>query len=213
MASPAIDRFGNIGIGYSFGGTPHFAGQRFAARLAERSAGRADACARRCWSKARARRRRAALGGLHADRHRSRATTARSGTSATTSRRTRRATRRGSARSVCLDVRIRESKLEHASHARRLPQDKLSDPRPARMVKPRSQTTHMKRTGRLRSRLHHPCGRPSAAAARRCPRCRARRVALVRVNPRNPRNPRFLFSPRADHSPCPRSPIMLILAA
>ncbi len=34
MASPAIDRFGNIGIGYSFGGTPNFAGQRFAARLA-----------------------------------------------------------------------------------------------------------------------------------------------------------------------------------
>jgi hypothetical protein len=34
MASPAIDRRGNIGIGYSFGGTPNFAGQRFAARLA-----------------------------------------------------------------------------------------------------------------------------------------------------------------------------------
>jgi len=34
MASPAIDRFGNIAIGYSFGGTPHFAGHRFAARLA-----------------------------------------------------------------------------------------------------------------------------------------------------------------------------------
>ena len=34
MASPAMDRFGNIGIGYSFGGTPHFAGQRFAGRLA-----------------------------------------------------------------------------------------------------------------------------------------------------------------------------------
>jgi hypothetical protein len=34
MASPAIDRFGNIGIGYSFGGSPHFAGQRFAARQA-----------------------------------------------------------------------------------------------------------------------------------------------------------------------------------
>jgi hypothetical protein len=34
MASPAIDRRGNIAIGYSFGGTPHFAGQRFAARLA-----------------------------------------------------------------------------------------------------------------------------------------------------------------------------------
>ncbi|GMV20716.1 MAG: hypothetical protein AMXMBFR57_06650 [Acidimicrobiia bacterium] len=34
MASPAMDRFGNIGIGYSFGGTPHYAGQRFAARRA-----------------------------------------------------------------------------------------------------------------------------------------------------------------------------------
>jgi hypothetical protein len=34
MASPAIDRLGNIGIGYSFGGLPHFAGQRFAGRLA-----------------------------------------------------------------------------------------------------------------------------------------------------------------------------------
>lgn len=33
MASPAIDRIGNIGIGYSFGGTPNFAGQRFAGRL------------------------------------------------------------------------------------------------------------------------------------------------------------------------------------
>jgi len=34
MASPAMDGRGNIGIGYSFGGTPHFAGQRFAGRLA-----------------------------------------------------------------------------------------------------------------------------------------------------------------------------------
>ncbi len=34
MASPAIDREGNIGIGYSFGGPPHFVGQRFAGRLA-----------------------------------------------------------------------------------------------------------------------------------------------------------------------------------
>ena len=34
MASPAIDKKGNIGIGYSFGGAPNFAGQRFAARLA-----------------------------------------------------------------------------------------------------------------------------------------------------------------------------------
>lgn len=32
MASPAIDRHGNIGIGYSFGGAPNFAGQRFAGR-------------------------------------------------------------------------------------------------------------------------------------------------------------------------------------
>ena len=32
MASPAIDGRGNIGIGYSFGGSPHFAGQRFASR-------------------------------------------------------------------------------------------------------------------------------------------------------------------------------------
>ncbi|MEO7456644.1 MAG: hypothetical protein ABIY52_10310 [Gemmatimonadaceae bacterium] len=34
MASAAMDAKGNIGIGYSFGGTPHFAGQRFAGRLA-----------------------------------------------------------------------------------------------------------------------------------------------------------------------------------
>jgi hypothetical protein len=34
MASPAIDARGNVGIGYSFGGSPHFAGQRFAGRLA-----------------------------------------------------------------------------------------------------------------------------------------------------------------------------------
>jgi hypothetical protein len=33
MASPAIDGKGNIGIGYSFGGASHFAGQRFAGRL------------------------------------------------------------------------------------------------------------------------------------------------------------------------------------
>jgi hypothetical protein len=35
MASPAIDGSGNIAIGYSFGGTPHYPGQRFAARLAD----------------------------------------------------------------------------------------------------------------------------------------------------------------------------------
>src|SRR5262249_4482613 len=35
MASPAIDRRGNIAIGYSFGGTPNYPGQRVAARLAD----------------------------------------------------------------------------------------------------------------------------------------------------------------------------------
>jgi hypothetical protein len=34
MPSPAIDGHGNIGIGYSFGGTHHFPGQRFAGQLA-----------------------------------------------------------------------------------------------------------------------------------------------------------------------------------
>lgn len=35
MASPAIDGKGNIGIGYSFGGASHYAGQRFAGRLSK----------------------------------------------------------------------------------------------------------------------------------------------------------------------------------
>ncbi len=35
LASMAIDRKGDIGMGYSFGGDPNFAGQRFAARLAK----------------------------------------------------------------------------------------------------------------------------------------------------------------------------------
>ena len=35
MGSPGMDRQGNIGIGYSFGGAPNFAGQRFAGRLAD----------------------------------------------------------------------------------------------------------------------------------------------------------------------------------
>jgi hypothetical protein len=39
MASPSIDRLGNIGIGYSFGGTPNFAGQRFAGRSADDALG------------------------------------------------------------------------------------------------------------------------------------------------------------------------------
>jgi hypothetical protein len=45
MASPTIDKFGNIGIGYSFGGGEHYAGQRFAGRLASESA-RSDDAAR-----------------------------------------------------------------------------------------------------------------------------------------------------------------------
>jgi len=40
MGSIGMDRRGNIGIGYSFGGTPNFAGQRFAARLAGDPRGR-----------------------------------------------------------------------------------------------------------------------------------------------------------------------------
>jgi len=39
MASPGMDRQGNIGIGYSFGGTPHYAGQRFTGRLADDALG------------------------------------------------------------------------------------------------------------------------------------------------------------------------------
>jgi hypothetical protein len=39
MASPAIDRFGSIGIGYSVGGPSTYVGQRFAARLAGDSPG------------------------------------------------------------------------------------------------------------------------------------------------------------------------------
>jgi hypothetical protein len=35
MPSPAMDANGNIGIGYSFGGTPHFPGQRFVARFSD----------------------------------------------------------------------------------------------------------------------------------------------------------------------------------
>jgi hypothetical protein len=34
MGSPAMDKNGSIGIGYSFGGSPYVAGQRFAGRLA-----------------------------------------------------------------------------------------------------------------------------------------------------------------------------------
>jgi hypothetical protein len=40
MASPAMDKDGNIGIGYSYGGPGEFAGQRFAGRLAGDPLGR-----------------------------------------------------------------------------------------------------------------------------------------------------------------------------
>src|SRR5262249_44774774 len=40
MASPAIDARGNIGIGYSFGGGPNFAGQRFTGRVAGDTSGK-----------------------------------------------------------------------------------------------------------------------------------------------------------------------------
>ena len=39
LGSPAMDGKGNIGIGYSFGGSPNFAGQRFAGRLARDAPG------------------------------------------------------------------------------------------------------------------------------------------------------------------------------
>jgi hypothetical protein len=40
LPTPAIDRFGNIALGYSFGGLPHFAGQRFTARTPSDPKGR-----------------------------------------------------------------------------------------------------------------------------------------------------------------------------
>ena len=84
MASPAIDRFGNIGIGYSFGGTPHFAGQRFAGAQRRRIHRACSDCARRSSSKAR-RRRPTRCGGRTTRRPRwIRPTTAPSGTSGTT---------------------------------------------------------------------------------------------------------------------------------
>ena len=94
MASPAIDRCGNIGIGYSFGGPPHFAGQRFAGRLANDPPGQLTLRETVLVEGEDVADEHDALAGLHADGDRSRPTTARSGTSATTSRRARRATRR-----------------------------------------------------------------------------------------------------------------------
>lgn len=42
MGSPAIDKYGNIGIGYSHVGASTYPGQRFASRLATDSAGILD---------------------------------------------------------------------------------------------------------------------------------------------------------------------------
>ena len=113
MASPAIDKLGNIGIGYSFGGTPHFAGQRFAGRLPNDPPGSLTLretvlvegegvaetpCAGRTTRR----------------RPSTRATTARSGTSATTSRRTRRATRARSARFACRAVPAPDKSMAEA---------------------------------------------------------------------------------------------------
>jgi hypothetical protein len=39
MASAGMDRQGNLGMGYSFGGTPHFTGQRFSARMSDDAPG------------------------------------------------------------------------------------------------------------------------------------------------------------------------------
>ena len=66
----AIDRAGNIGIGYSFGGTPHFAGQRFAGRAGRRPARRAHAARDGAGRGRGGADEHAALGGLHADRDR-----------------------------------------------------------------------------------------------------------------------------------------------
>ena len=69
MASPAIDRRGNIAIGYSFGGTPHFAGQRFAARLAGDPPGLLTFSETVLAEGEASQTNDDPLGGLHADRH------------------------------------------------------------------------------------------------------------------------------------------------
>ena len=99
MASPAIDKRGNIGIGYSFGGTPHFAGQRFAGRACPRIRPASCRCGRPSSSREKPRRPIPAAGRITRRRRWIRATTARSGTSATTTRRGRPIIRRASARS------------------------------------------------------------------------------------------------------------------
>ena len=72
MASPAIDRFGNIGIGYSFGGPADFAGQRFAGRTPTDPQGRAGPARNDSGRGRGGADLRTALGGLLADRRRSR---------------------------------------------------------------------------------------------------------------------------------------------
>ena len=94
LPSPAIDRNGNIAIGYSFGGAPHFAGQRLAARLVSDPPGELTRFAGRT-----TRRRRPI-----------RATIARSGMSAITSRRAPRRIHRESVRSACRAASPRRSR-------------------------------------------------------------------------------------------------------
>jgi hypothetical protein len=69
MASPTIDRLGNIGIGYSFGGPAHFAGQRFAGRLANDPPGLLT-LRETVLVEGEDAEQHVALGGLHADRYR-----------------------------------------------------------------------------------------------------------------------------------------------
>jgi len=64
MASPAIDRLGNIGIGYSFGAPAAAAGQRFAGRLVNDPSGKTDASRDDTGGRRRSAER-YALGGLH----------------------------------------------------------------------------------------------------------------------------------------------------
>ena len=71
MASAAMDAKGNIGIGYSFGGSPHFAGQRFAGRLASDPKGVLGLRETILVEGRSLADEHAALGGLHADRGRS----------------------------------------------------------------------------------------------------------------------------------------------
>jgi hypothetical protein len=70
LASMGMDRKGNIGIGYSFGGDPNYTGQRFAARTASLTQRASSPSTNRSWPRGRRRRRTASDGGLHQHRRR-----------------------------------------------------------------------------------------------------------------------------------------------